>query len=172
MQFCWNVTIEIVVVQLLSCVLLFLTPWTAAHQATLSFTISHSLLKFMSIESMIPSNHLVLCHPFVLLPSIFPSIRVFPNELVLCIRWPKYWASASASVLPMIIKGWFPFQLTPFPFQLVSLQSKELSRVFSNTTFWRHQFLWCSAFFTVQLSHPYMTSGKKKHSFDYMDWCW
>ena len=79
----------VVVVQLLSCVQLFVTPWTAAHQASLSFTISQSLLKLMSIESVMPSNHLVLCHP-LLLPSIFPSIRVFSNESVLCTRWPKY----------------------------------------------------------------------------------
>ena len=81
------------VVQSLSCVWLFATPRTAAHQASLSFTISQSLLKLMSIESVMPSNHLVLCHPLVLLPSIFPSIRVFSNELALRIRWPKYWSS-------------------------------------------------------------------------------
>ena len=80
----------VVVVQLLSCVQLFVTPWTAAHQASLSFTISQSLLKLMSIESVMSSNHLILCHPLLLLPSIFPSIRVFSNESVLCTRWPKY----------------------------------------------------------------------------------
>ena len=80
----------IVVVQLLSCVQLFVTPWTAARQASLSITISRNLLKLMSIESVMSSNHLILCHPLLLLPSIFPSIRVFPNESVLCIRWPKY----------------------------------------------------------------------------------
>ena len=79
-------------VQSLSCVQLFATPWTAAHQASLSVTNSWSLLKLMSIESVIPSNHLILCHPLLLLPSIFPSIRVFSNESVLCIRWPKYWS--------------------------------------------------------------------------------
>ena len=72
--------------------LVFATPWTAAHQASLSFTISWSWLKLMSIESVMPSNHLILCHPLLLLPSIFPSIRVFSNELALCIRWPKYWS--------------------------------------------------------------------------------
>ena len=81
-----------VIVQLLSHVQLFVTLWTAAHQASLSFIISHSLLKLMSIESMIPSNHLILCHPFLLQPSIFTSIRVFSNESVLCIRSPKYWS--------------------------------------------------------------------------------
>ena len=85
-------TCEFVVVQVLSPVRLFATPWTTACRACLSFTISWSLLKLMSIESVMPSNHLVLCHPLLLLPSIFPSIRVFSNELALCIRWPKYWS--------------------------------------------------------------------------------
>ena len=80
-----------IVALLLSHVRLFVTPWTAAHQASLSFTISQSLLKFTSIESVMPSNHLILCHPLLLLPSIFPSIRVFSNELALHIRWPEYW---------------------------------------------------------------------------------
>ena len=87
------------VVQLFSRVQLFATPWTTAPQASLSFTISRSFLKFMSIESVMPSNHLVLCHPLLLLPSIFPSIRVFSNESTLCIRWPKYW-SFSFSMRP------------------------------------------------------------------------
>ena len=91
--------LRVVVAQSLSCVLLFATPWTAAHQASLSFTISQSLLKLMSIESMMPSNHLILCCPLLLLPSIFPSIRVFPNESTLLIRWPKYW-SYSFSICP------------------------------------------------------------------------
>ena len=80
------------VVQSISCVRLFETPWTAAHQASLSFTVSQSLLKLMSIELMMPSNHLILCHPLLLLPSIFPSIRVFFSESALCIGWPKYWS--------------------------------------------------------------------------------
>ena len=84
-----------VVFQLLSCVQLFATPWTAAHQAFLSFTISQSLLKLMSIELMVPPNHLVLCHPCLLLSSILPTIRVFSNDLALCIRWPKYWSFGS-----------------------------------------------------------------------------
>ena len=89
----------VVVAQSLSCVQLFATPWTAAHQASLSFTISQSLLKLMSIELMMPSNHLILCCPLLLLPSIFPSIRVFPNESTLFIRWPTYW-SYSFSICP------------------------------------------------------------------------
>ena len=84
-------TLEVTSVQLLSCVWLFVTSRTAARQASLSITNSQSLLKLMSIESVMPSNHLILCHPLLLLPSIFPSIRVFSNESVLCIRWPKYW---------------------------------------------------------------------------------
>ena len=87
------------IVQLISCVRLFVIPWTAACQASLSFANSCSLLKLMSIESVMPSNHLVLCHPFLLLPSIFLIIRVFSNELTLCVRWPKYW-SFSFSIIP------------------------------------------------------------------------
>ena len=90
---------HVVVVQLLSHVRLFATPWAAARQASLSFTMSQSLLKLTSIESVMPSNHLILCHPLFLLPSIFPSIRVFSSESVLCIRWPKYW-SFSFSISP------------------------------------------------------------------------
>ena len=97
-------------VQLLSRVQLFTTPWTAACQASLSFSISWSLLKFMSLESVMLSNHFILCCPLLLLPSIFPSIKVFSNESSLRIRWPK--ASASATVLPMNIQGWFPLGLT------------------------------------------------------------
>ena len=89
----------VVVLQLLSCVQLFVTPWAAAHQASLSFTISLSLLKLMSTELVMPSNHLVLFHPLLLLPSIFPGIRVFSNEPILCIMWPKYW-TFSFSVSP------------------------------------------------------------------------
>ena len=112
-------------VQSLSCVWLFATPWTAAHQAS-SQTISWSLFRLMSIESVMSSSHLILCHPFLLLPSIFPSIRG-----VQCIG-----ASASVSVLPMNIQSWFPFGLTG----LISLLSKGLSRVLSSTTVWKHQF--------------------------------
>ena len=120
-------------VQLLSCVWLFATAWTTAHQATLSFTISQSLLKLMSIESVMSFNHLILCC-LLLLPSIFPDSGSFP------VRW--FFASsgqsigASASVLPMNIKGWFPLELA----SLISLMSKGLSRVFSSTTVWNHQF--------------------------------
>ena len=113
-----------VVVQLLSHVQLFATPWTAAHQASLPFTISQSLLKLMSIEWVMPPNHLILCRPLLLLPLIFPSIRIFSNESVLHIRWQNIGVSASASVLPMNIQDWFPLGLTGWIF----LQSKGLSK--------------------------------------------
>ena len=122
-------------VQLLSRIQLFVTPWTAAHQASLSITNSQSLLKLMSIESVMPSDHLILCRP-LLLPSIFPSIRVFSNESVVHIRGQSTGGSASASVLPMNIRGWFPLELTG----LISLLSMGLPRVFSSTTIWKHQF--------------------------------
>ena len=112
---------KISTVQSLSCVWLFVTPWPAAHQASLSFTISWSLPKFMSVESVMPSNHFILCHSLLLLPSVFPSIKVFSNESALCIRWPKYWSFTSASVLSVSIQGWFPLRLTG----LISLQSKD-----------------------------------------------
>ena len=123
------------VVQSLCRVQLFVTPWTSAHQASLSFTIFQNLPKLMSIELVMPSNHLILCCTFLLLPSVFPSIRVFSNKSALCIRWPKYW-SFSFSILPMTIQEWFPLGWTG----LISLQSKGLSRVFSNTTVQKHQF--------------------------------
>ena len=125
-----------VVVQSASCVWLFVTPWTSIHQTSLSFPISWSLFKFMYFESVIPSNHIILCCSLLLLPSIFPSIRVFSNESVLHIMCPKYWALVSALVLLMNIQGWFPSGLTG----LISMLSKGLSRVFSNTTIQKHQF--------------------------------
>ena len=128
--------INFVVIQSLSCVGLFATPWTVARQATLSFTISQNLLKFMSLELMMPCKHLILCCPFLLLPSIFPSIRVFSKESVLCIRWPKYW-HFSFSISPSNeYQGWSPLGLTG----LISLQFKGLSRVFSSTIVQKHQF--------------------------------
>ena len=111
-------------------------PWTAALHASLSFTISQSLLKLMPIESVMPSNHLILCRPLLLLPLIFPSIRVFSNESALLIRCQSIVASASASVLPLNSQGWFPLGWTG----LISLLSKGLSRVFSNITVQKHQF--------------------------------
>ena len=125
-----------VVVQSASCVWLFVTPWTSIDQTSLSFPISWSLFKVMYFESVIPSNHIILCCSLLLLPSIFPSIRVFSNESVLHIMCPKYWALVSALVLLMNIQGWFPSGLTG----LISMLSKWLSRVFSNTTIQKHQF--------------------------------
>ena len=122
-------------IQSLSHVQLFATPWTAACQASLSITNSWSLLKLMSIESVMPSNHLILCCPLLLPPSVFPSIRVFSNESVLHIKWPKYW-SFSFSISPSNEDSGFPLGWTGW----ISLQSKGLSRVFSNTTVQKHQF--------------------------------
>ena len=126
----------IIVVHSRSWIQLFATPWTIACQASLSITNSQSLLKFISIKSVMPSNHLILCHPLLLPPSIFPSIRVFSSESLIHIRWPKYWVSVSASVLPMNIQDWFPLGLTGW----ISLQSQGLSRIFSSTTVLKHQF--------------------------------
>jgi len=141
---------------------LFATPWTAAWQASLSTTNFWSLLKFMSIESVMPSNHLILCRPLLLLPSISPSLRDFSNESVLHINWPKYWS--------------FSFNISP---------SNEYSRLISFRMYWldllavqgtlkslfqyhssKASILWCSTFFIVQLSHSYMTTGKNR-SLDY-----
>ena len=124
-------------VRSLNCVQLFKTPWTAVCQASLSIANSWQLLKLMSIELVMPSNHLILCHPLLLMPSVFPSIRVFSTKLVLCIRWPNYWSSASTSDLPMNIEDWFPLGCIG----CISLLSKGLSRVFSNTTIQKHQSL-------------------------------
>ena len=125
-----------IVVQSLSHVWYFVTPWTTAYQASLSLTISRSLLKVMSIESVMPSNHLSLCHPLLLLTSIFPSIRVFSKKLAICIKWPSIGASASASILPKSIQSWFSLGFTG----LIFLLSKGLSRVFCSTTIRKHQF--------------------------------
>ena len=130
-------------VQSLSHVWLFVTPRTAAHQASLSFTIwEQSLFKFMSIELVMPSNHLILCHSFLLMPSIFPSIRIFSKSQFSASGGQSMRVSASASVLPMNIQDWFPLGLTGW----ISWLSKGLPRVFSNTTVRKHQF------FSSQLS--------------------
>ena len=143
-----------VVVQSLNCVQLFVTPWTAAHQASLSFTISLSLLKLMSIELVMPSNYLILCCPLLLLPSIFPSIRVFSNESALCIRWPKYW---SFSIRPASeCSGLISFRINWFDLLAVQGTLKSLLQHHSS----KASILRRSAFFIVQLSHSYMTTGK------------
>ena len=152
----WESTVGRSSVQLLSRVQLFVTPWIAAHQASLSITNSRSLLKLMSIESVMPSNHLILCHPLLLLPSIFPSIRVFSSELALRIRWPKYW-SFSFSLSPSNeYSGLISFRLDWFDLLVVQGTLKNLFQQHSS----KASILWRSAFFTVQLSYPYMTTGK------------
>ena len=115
---------------------LFVTPWAVAHQASLSITISQSLFKLISIRSVMPSNHLILCHPLLLLPSIFPSIGSFQMSQFFASGGQSIGASASTLVLPMNIQDWFPLGLTDW----ISLQSKGISRVFSNTTVQKHQF--------------------------------
>ena len=132
------------------------TPWTAARQASLSFTITWSLLKLMSVESVMPPNHLVICHPFLLLPSIFPSIRVFPNELALHIRWPKYW-SFSFSISPSNeYSGLISFRIDRF--DLLAVQGSLKSLLQHHNL--KASILQCSAFLTEQLSHRHMTTGK------------
>ena len=144
------------VVQLLSRVWLFATPWTSVCQASLSITNSRSSLKLISIVSVMPANHLILCHPLLLPPSIFPSIRVFSSESVLRFRWPKYW-SFSFSINPSNeYSGLISFRtdrldLLAFQGTLKSLLQHHSSKA---------SILRCSAFFRVQLSHPYMTTGK------------
>ena len=143
-------------VQSLSCIWLFVTPWTAAHQASLSITNSQSWLKLMSIELVMPSNHLILCHSLLLLPSFFPSIRVFSNESVLCIRWQKYWSfsfnispSNEYSALIIVRMDWL---------DLLAPQGTLKSLLQWHSS--KGSIFWCSPFFIVQLSHPYMTTGK------------
>ena len=143
-------------VQSLSRVRLFAAPGTAARQAFLSITNSWSSLKLMSIELVMPSSHLILCCPLLLLPSIFPSIRVFSNESALCMRWPRYW-SFSFSISPSSEHpGLISFRMDWLDLLAVQGIFKSLLQHHSL----KASILWCSAFFTVQLSHPYMTTGK------------
>ena len=133
-----------------------MTPWTAARQASLSITNSRSLLKFMSTEWVMPSNHLILCHPLLLPPSIFPSIRVFSSESVLCIRWLKY-GSFSFNISPSNEHpGLISFRMDGLDLLAVQGTLKSLLQHHSS----KMSVLWCSAFFIVQLPHPYMTTGK------------
>ena len=131
-------------------------PMDCRHQASLSFTFSWSLFKLMSIESAMPSNYLILCHPFLLLTSIFPSILVFSNESALCIRWPKYW-SFSFSIRPINEYSGLIFLRIDW-FYLLAVQETLKSLLQHHSS--KASILLCSAFFTVQLSHPYMTIGK------------
>ena len=143
-------------VQLLSHVRLFATPWITARQASLSITNSRSLLRLMSIESVMPSNHLILCCPLLLPPSIFPSMRVFSDESALHIRWPKYW-SFSFNISPSNEHpGLISFRIDWFDLLAVQGTLKRLLQHHSS----KASILWHSAFFVVQLSHPHMTAGK------------
>ena len=149
---CWTISS----VQSLSCVQLCVTPWTAARQASLSISNSWSMLKLTSIESVLPSNHLIFCHPLLLLPSIFPSIRVFSKESVLCIRWPKY-LSFSFSISPSNeYSGLISFRMDWLDFLAVQRTLKSLLQHHSS----KASILQCSAFFMVQLSYPYVTTEK------------
>ena len=143
-------------VQSLSRVQLFLTPWTATCQTSLTITNFQSSLKLMSMESVMPSNHLIFSRPLLLLPSIFPSIRIFSNESVFLIRWPKYW-SFSFSISPFNeYSGLISFRMDWLDLLAVQRTLKSLLQHHSS----KASILQCSAFFMVQLSHPYMTTGK------------
>ena len=133
-----------------------MTPWTAARQASLSITVPWSLLRVMSIESVMTSNHLILCHPLLLLPSVFPSIRVFSNELPLPIRWPKYWSFSFSISLSSEHSGLISFRIDWLALLAVQGTLKSLLQHHSS----KASIFQCSAFFTVQLSHPHMTTGK------------
>ena len=143
-------------VQSLSRIRLFVTPWTAAWQASLSITNSQRLLKLLSIETVMPSNHLILCHPLLLPSSIFPSIRIFSNESVLWLKWPKYW-SFSFNISPSNeYSGPISFWMDWLNLLAVQGTLKSLLQHHSS----KPSVLWCSAFYIVQLSHPYLSTGK------------
>ena len=131
-------------------------PWTVAHQSSLSITNSRSLLKLISIESVMPSNHLILCHPLLLLPSVFPSIRIFSNESALRIRWPKYWSFSFSISLSNQYSGLISFRIDWFDF--LAFQGT-LKRLLQHHNL-KALILQCSAIFMVQLSYLYMTTGK------------
>ena len=149
-MFCWPALL----VQSLSRIWLFVTPWTAAGQSSLSFTISWSLLKLMSTESVMPSNHLVLCHPLLLLPSTFSRIKFFSNESALCIRWPKYWSFSISTSNEYTGLIFFRIDWSDV-FAVQGTLKSLLQHYNSKALIFR-----CSAFFMVQLSHLYMTTGK------------
>ena len=154
MEITWNNGDIIIVTQSLSCVWVFATHWTATRQDSLSFSISQSLLKLMSIELMMQCNHLILCHP--LLISIFPSIKVFSNELALHIRWPKYWSFSFSISLSNDYSGVISFRIDWLDILAVQGTLKSLLQHHSSKV----SILQFSAFRMVQLSHPYMTTGK------------
>ena len=133
-----------------------MTPWTAACQASLSITISQNLLKLKSIKSVMPSNHLILCHPLLLPPSIIPSIRVFSNESIICIRWSKHWSFSFSISHSNEHPGLISFRMDRLDLLAVQGTLKSLLQHHSS----KPSITWYSAFFIVQLSHPYMTTGK------------
>ena len=143
-------------VQSLSRVQLFVSPWTAGRQASMSITNSWSLFKLMSIKSVMPCTHLILCRPLLLLPSTFPSIRVFSNNSVLHIRWPKYWSFSISISLSNEYSGLVSFRMDWLDLLAVQGTLKSLLQHHSS----KASILWCSDFFTVKLSHPYLTTGK------------
>ena len=143
-------------IQSLTCVQLFATPWITARQATLSITNSRSSLRLMSIESMMPSSHLILCRPLLLLTPILPSIRVFSNESTLRMRWPKYWSFSFTTIHSKEIPGLISFRMDWLDLLAVQGTLKSLLQHHSS----KASILRCSAFFTVQFSHQYMTTGK------------
>ena len=148
--------VTVSLVQWLNRVTLFAIPWTAAQQASLSITNSWSLLKLMTTELVMPSNHLILCQPLLCPPSIFPSIKIFSNESALCVRWPKYW-SFHFSISPSNkYSGLISFRIDWFDLSAVQGTLKSLLQHHSS----KASILLCSAFFIVQLSHPYVTTGK------------
>ena len=151
-------TVQFSSIQPLSCVRLFATPWKAAQQASLSITNSQSLPKLTSIESVMPSSHLILCCPLLLPPSIFPSIRVFSNESVFPIRWPQYWSFSFNISLSNGYSGLISFRIDWLDLLAVQGTLKSLLQYHSS----KASILQCSAFFMVQLSHPHMTTGKTK----------
>ena len=159
----WDGIIQFSSIQLLSHVQLCVTPWAAALQASMSIINSRSMLKLMSVESVMPSNHLILIHPLLL--SIFPSIKVFSNESILCIKWPKYW-SFSFSISPSNEYSMISFRMDWLDLLAVQGTLKSLLQYHSSNA----SILQRSAFFTVQLSHPH--DYWKNHSFDQTDLCW
>ena len=151
----WRMSVHLSSLQSLSCVQLFATPRTAARQASLSITNSQSLHKLTSIESVMPSNHLNLCRPLLLLPSVFPSIRVFSNESVLHIKWPKYWSFSFGIIPSNEYSGIISFRTDWFDLAVQGTLRSLLQHHSSKASI-----LQSSAFFMVQLSHPYMNTGK------------
>ena len=154
----FNSSVQFSSVQSLSRVGLFVTPWTVAHQASLSITNSWSLLKLVSIESVMPSNHLILCRPLLLLPSIFPSVRVFSNESTLCIRWPKYWSFSFSTSLSNEYSRLISFRMD----WLYHLEVQGTLKTLLQHHSLKASILRRSAFFTVQLSHPYLLGVTKE----------